>query len=120
MQAVSDVEIVRESVDLAHLRVLAEDKFGDLVKAVVDVDRGIMAIGGDMHADEESALLEDGSVQGAVWGINLYPSNYGTDAWLEFDSIINYRPRQANVSRAVESPEVRERIAAIVERLVQG
>ena len=118
MQAVSDVEIVRESVALTHLRVLAEDKFGDLVKAVVDVERGVMAIGGDMHADEETVLLDDGSTQADVWGINLYPENHGTEAWLEFDSIINYRPRQANSSRSVESPVVRERIAAIVERLV--
>ena len=112
------IEIVREPVGLPHLRALAEGLFGDLVKAVVDVDRGIMAIAGELHADEEALLLDDGSAQASLWGINLYPAEHGTPGWIEFDSMVNVRPRQGNRSRSVDDPEVRDRIAAIIERLV--
>jgi hypothetical protein len=112
------MEIVRESVGLLQLRALAEGLFGDLVKAVVDVDRGIMAIAGELHADEEALLLDDGSAQASLWGINLYPAEHGTPGWIEFDSMINVRPRQGNRTRSVDDPDIRDRIAAIVERLV--
>jgi len=112
------IEIVRESVGLPRLRALAEGLFGDLVKAVVDVDRGIMAIAGELHADEEALLLDDGSAQASLWGINLYPAEHGTPGWIEFDSMINVRPRQGNRTRSVDDPEIRDRIAAIIERLV--
>ncbi len=113
------IEIVRQAVALAHLEALAEGRFGDLVKAVVDVDLGIMAIGGELHADEEAMLIDAGSAQSDVWGINLYPAAHGGAGWIEFDSMINVRPRQGNRSRSVEDAAVRDRIAAIIERLVR-
>ena len=112
------VEIVRESVGLEDLRALAESLFGDLVKAVVDVDRGIMAIAGELHADEEARLLDDGSTQASLWGINLFPAEHGTPGWIEFDSMINVRPGQGNRTRGVDDPETRRRITTVVERLV--
>ncbi len=68
MLAVAEIEIVRDRITLAHLRLLAESLFGDLVKAVVDIERGVMAIGGELHADEEAVLLDAGSTQGALGG----------------------------------------------------
>jgi hypothetical protein len=115
-----DMEVVRESVTLDHLAELAETGFGNLLKAVVDVGRGIMAIGGEMHADEEAALLGLGSSQTDLWGVNLYPSQYGQSDWIEFDSMINIRPRQGNRSRGVEDPAAQEKIVAIVGRLVRS
>ena len=112
------IEVVRERVSLEHLRSLAEGLFGDLVKAVVDVDRGIMAIAGELHADEEALLLDDGSPQASLWGINLFPAEHGTPGWIEFDSMINVRPRQGNRTRSVDDPEIRQRITTIVDRLV--
>lgn len=88
-----------------------------MVKAVVDVSREIMAIGGEMQADEEAALLEDGSAQSALWGINLYLDQRGLDA-VEFDSLINLRPTQNNRSRGVDSDDLRQRITKIVLRLI--
>jgi hypothetical protein len=88
-----DMEVIRESVTVVRLAELAESGFGNLVKAVVDVDKGVMAIGGEMHADEEAVLLGQGSSQTGLWGINLYPSQYGEADWIEFDSMINIRPR---------------------------
>lgn len=115
-----EIEIIRERVSLRHLAALAAATFGDLVKAVVDVERGIVAIGGELHADEEAALLADGSHQVDLWGINLYPADHGTPAWLEFDSMINVRPGQANRSRSVEDPTTQRRITDIVAALVDG
>jgi hypothetical protein len=115
-----DMEVIRESVTIEHLAELAESGFGSLVKAVVNVDKGIMAIGGEMHADEEAALLGLGSNQADLWGINLYPSQYGQAGWIEFDSMINIRPRRGNRSRGVEDPTVQEKIVAIVGRLVRS
>lgn len=113
------VEIVRAPIALARVRALAEDLFGDLVKAVVDLDRGIMAIGGELHADEEAVLLDDGSAQSNLWGINLYPADFGSAGWLEFDSMINVRPRLGNRSRDVEDPALRQRIIEVVDALVR-
>jgi hypothetical protein len=109
--------IVRDRIPLVELRTLAEQTFGDLVKAVVDVKRRIMAVGGELHADEETLLLENGSSQQDLWGINLYPELSG-ERWIEFDSVINIRPSQGNRSRSVDDPEVRRVILAIVGELV--
>ena len=113
------IEIIRRPMSRARLSSLAEAQFGDMVKAVVDVERGVMAIGGELHSDEEAALIEDGSAQEHLWGINLYPAEQG-DAWLEFDSMINVRPSQGNRSRNVEDSALRDRIRRIVTGLVEG
>lgn len=97
---------------------MAEEQFGNLVKAVVDVRRGIMAVGGELHADEEALLLEQGSRQENLWGINIY-FDRSDEEWIEFDSIINVRPSQGNSSRNVEDHETRERIKSVATRLIQ-
>lgn len=107
------IEIIRTPTTRAHLAEVAETQFGDMVKAVVDIQRGLMAIGAELHADEEAALLEDGSAQRDLWGINLYPAERG-DGFIEFDSMINVRPAQGNASRDVENRELRDRIRAVV------
>lgn len=111
------IEIIRAPMPLDALRRLAGAQFGDFVKAVVDVRQGVMAIGGELHADEEALLLEHGSRQADLWGINLYPDPSSTEL-IEFDSMINVRPLQSNRSRSVEDPSVRQQIEEIVRRLV--
>lgn len=112
------IEIVRHPMSRRHLSAIAETQFGDMVKAVVDVERGVMAIGGELHADEEAALMDEGSKQEYLWGINLYPAERG-DEWMEFDSMINVRPSHGNRSRNVEDNMLRDRIRQIVARLVE-
>lgn len=108
----------RESrLGLAELQEMAASMFGDLVKAVVDVKREIMAVDAELHADEEALLLQNGSDQADLWGINLYPGLEG-DGFVEYDSMINLRPSQGNRGRGVEDPAVRQRIWAIVYDLV--
>ena len=96
---------------------MAAARFGDMVKAVVDVTRGVMAVSGELHSDEEAVLLDDGSMQSDLWGINLYPGESGPD-WIEFDSMINVRPSQNNRSRGVEDEATRSAIHRIVHTLV--
>lgn len=112
----ADPRIIREPISRADLGVLAQARFGDMVKAVVDISRGIIAAGGELHSDEEALLIEDGSQLGDLWGINLYPNETGPE-WLEFDSMINVRPSQGNRSRDVEDPSTREAIDEVLRRL---
>ena len=100
-----------------ELKGMAESMFGDLVKAVVDIRQEIMVVDAELHADQEALLLERGSNQADLWGINLYP-DLSEDQFVEFDSMINLRPSQDNRSRGVEDTSIRERILAIVDRLV--
>ncbi len=113
----SSVHIVRETIRRSDLASLAAPQFGDMVKAVVDVSRSIMAVGGELHSDEEATLLDDGSRQADLWGINLYPAETG-EGWIEFDSMINVRPSQGNRSRDVEKPALRDVIRRVVAALV--
>jgi hypothetical protein len=114
-----DIRIVRDTISRDELTEIAKQQFGDMVKAVVDLEQGIMAIGGELHSDEEAALLDQGSAQRHLWGINLYPGK-PLNVWIEFDSMINVRPSAGNRSRDVESREMREIITRIVNRLVGG
>jgi hypothetical protein len=108
---------VRDRITRAELASLAEAGFGDMVKAVVDVERRTMVVGGELHSDEEAMLLDDGSVQSNLWGINLYPGEPEA-GFIEFDSMINVRPAQGNPSRAVVDASTQARIRATVAHLV--
>lgn len=113
----ADARIIRDRISRDELRQMAAARFGDMVKAVVDVSRGIIAAGGELHSDEEALLLEDGSRQHDVWGVNLYPDEDG-DGLIEFDSMINVRPSQGNRSRDVESEATRSAIRRVIRALV--
>ncbi len=112
------MKFVDQSITSQELKEMSTKMFDGLVKAVVDIDREVMVVDAEMHADQEDYLLENGSEQKYLWGINIYPDLEGTDNWIDFDSMINLRPSQNNRSRDVENPEIRERIKAIVEKLV--
>ncbi|MCX5749908.1 MAG: DUF5674 family protein [Candidatus Saganbacteria bacterium] len=112
------MKIISDSIDNSELIETSKRTFGNMVKAVVDIDKGIMAIDGELHSDEESLLIENGSKQSSLWGINIYPEEKD-DGRIEFDSMINLRPSQANRSRSVESPAIRDKIIEIVARLVK-
>lgn len=63
---------------------------------------------------EEQFLLEQGSKQNDLWGVNLHPANFGQEDFIEFDSMINIRPRQQNMSRSVDDPEIQQKIIKLV------
>ena len=115
---VMPMALIQKPIEKSELSEIAKECFGDLVKAVVDIERGIMAIGAELHSDEEAFLLEEGSKQKNLWGINLYPEKSGEEL-IEFDSMINLRPSQGNRSRDVLDPEARKRIKEIINQLVK-
>lgn len=112
-----EIILITKPIGRTELKDLAQKRFGDMVKGVVDVQQGIMALGGDLHADEEAFLLEKGSKQENLWGINLYVDLDMPD-FLEFDSMINIRPKQNNRTRSVEDESLREKITEVVNKLV--
>jgi hypothetical protein len=111
------MRIVTEILKMAELKQMAAAGFGDMVKAVVDISGELIAVDAELHADLEALLLENGSKQKDLWGINLYPDLEATD-FLEYDSMINIRPSQNNRSRGVDSAEIREKIAGIVAKRI--
>lgn len=111
------MKIVTGTLTRAELTAMAAGMFGNMVKAVVDIERELLAVDAELHADLEARLLEDGSRQQHLWGINLYPELSG-DEFIEFDSMINIRPSQGNRSRTIEDRALRENITAIVDKKV--
>ena len=113
-----EIIIVKDPISREKLLKIAKDGFGDLVKTVVDVEQKIIAIGGEMHADEEAILAEKyGSKRDNVWGINLYPEKSDSE-WIEFDSMINIKPQNGNLSRGVDDGLIQEKIKQIIKSLI--
>ena len=106
------------AISVSELRAMSARMYGDMVKAVVDVERNVLVVDAELHVDEEQYLLERGSQQADLWGINLHPGKHGTDEFVEFDSMVNIRPSQNNMSRGVDDSEVRTRILALVSAIV--
>lgn len=112
------MRILNDTITINELLQIAKDGFGDLVKVVVDVDREIIAIDAELHSDLEALCLENGSRQNTLWGINYYPEMEGED-FIEFDSMINLRPSQDNLSRGVEDEGIRKKIIEISEKWIK-
>ena len=112
------MKIIKDKIELNVLNKMANKMFGGLVKAVVDVEKKIMAVDAELHSDEEALLLENGSDQKNLWGVNFYPE-VQDENWIEFDSMINLRPSQGNKSRGVDDLEVRKKIIEIINNLVK-
>ncbi|MEI7674602.1 MAG: DUF5674 family protein [bacterium] len=106
------------NISIKEIHTMAEKMYGDMVKADVDIVRRLMVLDMGMHSDGEAYLLEDGSKQDDLWGINLHPADYGSDDFIEFDSMINIRPRQGNPSKDVLDPEVKKQIIEIVQEKI--
>lgn len=109
--------LLSDPIDPAVLRTLVERHFEDMVKFVVDVERGVAAVGGELHADEELLLLEHGSRQADLWGANYYPGR-GAEDCLEYTSLINIRPSQDNRSMSIQDESVRSRVREVAYRLI--
>lgn len=114
-----EIRIIKNSIPKAELKHIASERYGDMVKAVVDLEHEIMAVGGEFHADEELVLIEqEGAHREFTWGINLYPDNTGED-FIEYDSMINLKPTFGNRTRNVDNPEIREKISTVVKKLIK-
>ncbi|TSC90944.1 MAG: hypothetical protein G01um10142_194 [Parcubacteria group bacterium Gr01-1014_2] len=112
------VKIITDQITIKELKEMSKKMFGNLVKAVVDIEKGMMAIDGELHADLAELLAESGSRHENMWGINIYPE-LENEEWLEFDSMINLKPLLGNRTRSVDNPEVKEKIISIIDRLIK-
>jgi hypothetical protein len=112
-----EVLVLDEKIPPGELARLVGLFFGDMVKYVVDIDQGRIAIGGELHADAEQLLLEAGSRQADLWGANYYPGK-GPEHCIEYTSLINIRPAQGNRGMEVMDPKVRERMRDITFSLI--
>lgn len=110
--------IIEDSITRGELKIIAQNVFGDMLKGVIDIEKEIIAVDAELHSDLEAFLLEKGSSQKNLWGINFYPE-IEDDNFLEFDSMINIRPSQNNRSRGVENNEIRQKITEIVNRRIK-
>ena len=112
------MKILDAVISVDELKQLAQNTLGNLIKAVVDVDRELIAVDAELHSDLEALFLENGSKQSSLWGINFYPDMEGDD-FLEFDSMINMRPSQGNLSRGVDSQDIQKSIVKIVDQWIK-
>lgn len=111
------IVVVEERIDPRELARLVALFFEDMVKYVVDVEGGVAAVGGDLHADAEAILLDRGSRQENLWGANYYPGR-GEAECIEYTSLINIRPSQGNKSMVIEDAEIRQRVAELTFELI--
>ena len=116
-EAGSDIVLVSSRIDPSELERLLRLFFRDMVKFVVDVERGVAAVGGELHADAEARLLALGSCQESLWGGNYFPARPAANC-IEFTSMINIRPSQGNPAMEVQSPVVRARMRELVHVLL--
>ena len=114
----SKIKIITGKISVRELQEMSKLFSEQLVKGVVDIAQKKLALGAGMHVDEEAALLEEGSEQKDLWGINMYPF-LPKDQWIEYDSMINLRPWQNNRTRAVDDTKTREIIAKIVYNMIE-
>lgn len=112
------IKIIDKKITLAELRKIAQETFGEMVKVVVDIEKGILAVGGGMHADAEAALLQRGSKQQNLWGINIFVGSSAIER-IEFNSLINIRPTQGNRSMDIQDPSIKEKVSKIVYDAVE-
>ena len=112
-----DIVLVDRKLDHSELARLVGAYFEDMVKYVVDIERRVAAVGGELHADAEKLLLEEGSRQADLWGANYYPGR-GAEDCIEYTSLINIRPSQGNRSMLIEDGGIKERVREITFALI--
>jgi hypothetical protein len=111
------IVLTSEALDPAEARRLVNAFFSDMVKVVVDVRRERAAVGGELHADAEQLLLEEGSEQADLWGANYYPGR-GPEACVEYTAMINIRPALGNAGMEIQDPDVRRLVWDVVSRVL--
>ncbi len=111
------VRIIREKIPKDELARIVKENFGTMVKIDVDVERGVLAIGGEWHSEGDELLAQDGSSRRDVWGANFYPWN-PSDSRVEYISLINIKPQFNNRSMEVEDEKTKEKMREIISRLL--
>ena len=95
------IKIIDKKITEIELREIAKDFYTDMIKGVVDIDQGILVMGGEYHMDANMVIIENGSKQQNIWGFNWYFDRTG-DERIEYISLINIRPAQGNRTMEVQ------------------
>jgi hypothetical protein len=112
-----EIKIIKEKISLEEVKKMAEEQYNNMIKAVVDIEKEIMAIGGELHSDANELLSNAGSDQKNVWGINIFPGK-SREEWIEFNSLINIKPKEGNLDMDIKLNEVKNKIEEIVNKLI--
>ncbi|MCK4782015.1 hypothetical protein KAS79_03805 [Candidatus Parcubacteria bacterium] len=114
------MEIIKEKINKEYLKKFLDNPFKEMIKFVVDIEREIIALGGELHSDAAELLIKDGSDNKNLWGANLYSLKQKKEEQIEYSSLINIRPSQDNYSMNVENQEIRNKINQIIKKLIYG
>jgi hypothetical protein len=109
------IHLLKEKTTPAQIQEMLQE-YELMIKIVVDIRRRFLSGGGEMHADCESVLLEDGSEQDDLWGANWYPN----EQRIEFESLINIRPRLGNRNILIQDENLRNQVESVTRELLGG
>ncbi|HEY4496335.1 MAG TPA: DUF5674 family protein [Candidatus Paceibacterota bacterium] len=107
------IKIIKDKISLKELQTLAKEFYGSMTKGVADIERGVVAFGGEYHMEANMSLIEDGSGQSNLWGFNVY-LNKPREDWLEYTSLINIRPAAGNFDMMIGDEQIRQKVKEIV------
>jgi hypothetical protein len=109
------IHLIKEPAKPVQIQEMLQE-YDKMIKIVVDIRRRVLSGGGEMHSDCESVLLEDGSEQDDLWGANWYPG----EQRIEFESLINIRPRLGNRDVVIQDENTRRQVESITREFLGG
>jgi hypothetical protein len=112
-----NIKLIKEPISKSEVLEIAKEFYIDMVKGVVDIEREVIALGGEYHMDANMILIGNGSKQQNVWGFNIYPKQIGDD-WIEYTSLINIRPKMGNMDMVIKNKEICDKMKKIIEKLI--
>lgn len=114
------MKIVKDNIEITKLQEICKNgPFAEVVKAVIDIEKRIMAIDAEMHADLRDVLMqEEQSEDKNLWGVNLFPNATG-DAFIVITSLINIKPGLGNKNMGIDNPDTKEKVITIINTLVK-
>jgi len=113
-----EIKLVKHKITRQDLTCIASGNYGSMVKGVVDLGRNILALGGELHADAEAVLLQDGAQPQDLWGFNIYLDKPDVER-VEYTSLINIRPGLGNKSIEIQDPGLRTRVLTVINALIE-
>ena len=113
-----NIKIVEDKITLGEIREIAKEFYVSMIKGVVDIEKEIVAFGGEYHADANEILIENGSLQSDVWGFNIYFER-PKDSWIEYVSLINIRPQANNLEMEIKDKDIRKRMKTIINSKIK-
>ncbi len=111
------IKIIDKKISPHQIEEFLGNPYSDMIKYVVDIQKGVMALGGELHSDAEALLLEKGSRQSDLWGANYWPGKSNEEK-IEYTSMINIRPSAGSRSMEVKDVKIRQKIREITEKFL--